>query len=276
MVELKTQKCSSTNSTAGQYCTVQYSMTFCFSDQKRNERPVPPNVGGYRRLSNRGLSKWKEVIEHTRLGYLRLQERTALKQKRCVDSVRRLFVEKRMVEIDHPVLTAGATSFERLLVGMRPRNSPASNRSKQEKLSKNGTQGAKNYQHRSRSFPGDSTGAALSLSSLELVDLRGLVATPACTGLLVLSLRGNRLAEIEPLRCCPRLIHLDLSSNLITNLLDGDFWGLFPELLVLLMHENKASADASTSLKRVTHDGVTFVRIHPQRITRTACDFQPQ
>lgn len=64
-------------------------------------------------------------------------------------------------------------------------------------------------------------------------------AAPMFTCLTVLFLRESGVVNIELIRPCSNLVHLDLSSNEIVHLVDGDFWASFRHLLVLLLHGNK-------------------------------------
>lgn len=64
-------------------------------------------------------------------------------------------------------------------------------------------------------------------------------ASPAFGRLTILCLRESGVVDIELLRRCKKLVHLDLSSNEIVHLVGGDFWASFQELLVLLLHGNK-------------------------------------
>lgn len=84
-------------------------------------------------------------------------------------------------------------------------------------------------------------GSVLDMSYSMLLDLRPVVAAPSFKNLNALSLRDTGLVEIDLLRSCAMLVHLDLSSNEIIDLVGDDFWASFPDLLVLLLHGNKAS-----------------------------------
>lgn len=81
----------------------------------------------------------------------------------------------------------------------------------------------------------------LGLSRCQCSGLNRLMTVPSFERLSVLCLKDTGLVDIGLLRPCARLVYLDLSSNEIVDLVGGDFWESFPQLLVLLMHENKAS-----------------------------------
>lgn len=87
-------------------------------------------------------------------------------------------------------------------------------------------------------------GSVLDLSEGMLTDLRPITVAPSFDRLTVLCLRGTGLVDIELLRSCSSLVYLDLSYNKVVQLVDDSFWACFPELLVLLLHENKVSTDA--------------------------------
>ncbi|CAN0513310.1 unnamed protein product, partial [Scytosiphon promiscuus] len=57
--------------------------------------------------------------------------------------------------------------------------------------------------------------------------------------LTILCLRESGVVGVELLEPCHRLVHLDLSSNEIVHLGNGEFWASFRDLLVLLLHGNK-------------------------------------
>lgn len=64
-------------------------------------------------------------------------------------------------------------------------------------------------------------------------------AAPTFIHLTVLCLRESGVVDIELLQPCAMLVHLDLSSNEIVDLVGGDFWATFRDLSVLLLHGNK-------------------------------------
>ena len=83
-------------------------------------------------------------------------------------------------------------------------------------------------------------GTVLDASYSALPSLDPIAATaPVFNRLTVLCLRESSVVDIELLRRCTTLVHLDLSSNEIFHLVGGDFWASFRELLVLLLHGNK-------------------------------------
>ena len=88
-------------------------------------------------------------------------------------------------------------------------------------------------------------GTVLNVSHKALPNLNPIAMASSFDRLTILRLRKNALVEIEPLRSCTSLVHLDMSSNLIVQLVDESFWACFSELLVLLLHDNQ-------------------VRVHPQ------------
>lgn len=87
-------------------------------------------------------------------------------------------------------------------------------------------------------------GNVLDLSEGMVTDLRPITMAPSFDRLTVLCLRGTGLIDIELLRSCSSLVYLDLSSNNVVQLVDDSFWACFPELLVLLLHENKVCTNA--------------------------------
>lgn len=84
-------------------------------------------------------------------------------------------------------------------------------------------------------------GSVLDVSYSMLPNLRPVWAAPSFKNLNALSLRDTGLVKIELLRSCAMLVHLDLSSNEIVDLVGDDFWASFPDLLILLLHGNKVS-----------------------------------
>lgn len=82
-------------------------------------------------------------------------------------------------------------------------------------------------------------GLVLDVSYNILPNLRGVAAAPSFARLTVVSLKETGIEDIQLLRCCAMLVHLDLSSNEIIDLVGDDFWACFPNLLVLLLHGNK-------------------------------------
>lgn len=82
-------------------------------------------------------------------------------------------------------------------------------------------------------------GTVLDASYSMLPDLRPILAAPTFKRLTVICLKENGVVDIGLLGSCTMLVHLDLSSNDITDLVGGSFWACFRELLVLLLHGNK-------------------------------------
>lgn len=82
-------------------------------------------------------------------------------------------------------------------------------------------------------------GTVLDASYRVLPGLRPIATAPTFEHLTVVCLKETGLVDIELLRWCSKLVHLDLSSNEIVHLVDGTFWACFSDLLVLLLHGNK-------------------------------------
>ena len=83
-------------------------------------------------------------------------------------------------------------------------------------------------------------GSVLDVSYATLPTLHPIATgAPNFTRLTVLCLRESGVVDIELLRPCAMLVHLDLSSNEIVHLVGGGFWASFRDLLVLLLHGNK-------------------------------------
>ncbi|CAN0152886.1 unnamed protein product, partial [Scytosiphon promiscuus] len=82
-------------------------------------------------------------------------------------------------------------------------------------------------------------GTVLDASYNALPNLRPITVTQTFAHLTILCLRESGVVGVELLEPCHRLIHLDLSSNEIVHLANGDFWASFRDLLVLLLHGNK-------------------------------------
>lgn len=94
----------------------------------------------------------------------------------------------------------------------------------------------------------------LDVSFSMLPDLLGVAAAPSFTRLTILCLRETGLKDIGRLQSCPMLVHLDLSSNAIVDLIGGDFWAHFPNLLVLLLHGNKVKLFVCHLVALTIHD----------------------
>lgn len=83
----------------------------------------------------------------------------------------------------------------------------------------------------------------LDASYSVLPNLREISLAPTFNRLTVLSVRASGLISLDLLQSCAKLVHLDLSSNRITDLGGGDFWASFPDLLVVLLHGNMVCLD---------------------------------
>lgn len=77
---------------------------------------------------------------------------------------------------------------------------------------------------------------------------------PTFKCLTVLSVRASGLISIDLLQSCSALVHLDLSSNKIIHLGDGDFWASFRDLLVVLLHGNMVCLDYHLSLEQYSYE----------------------
>ena len=105
-------------------------------------------------------------------------------------------------------------------------------------------------------------GQALDASYSVLPNLHAISMAPTFECLTVLSVRASGLISIDLLQSCSTLVHLDLSSNKITHLGDGDFWASFRHLLVILLHGNMVCLDFSHNLvvqRQVRHKMILVV-----------------
>lgn len=92
-------------------------------------------------------------------------------------------------------------------------------------------------------------GQVLDASYSVLPNLHAISLAPTFKCLTVLSVRASGVISIDPLQSCCALVHLDLSSNKITHLGDGDFWASFRDLLVVLLHGNMVCLDCRYSTR---------------------------
>ncbi|CAM9438906.1 unnamed protein product, partial [Discosporangium mesarthrocarpum] len=92
-----------------------------------------------------------------------------------------------------------------------------------------------------------------------------LVTAPSFLFLTVLIIPENRISSLGTLRSCTSLVQLDLSSNAVCNLEDGDFWRHMSSLKVLLLHRNQV-ADWRSAIHIGQAPSLTYLTLHENPI----------